>query len=327
MSTASLAPLHLLAAIAGRTGVIRSRDATALGLERALRTEFERGRVVRLRAGAYALAEEWEALSLDARYLRRVQAYAAVSEEPLVFSHHSAAAIWGLPVIGAWPSGVDVLIDPAAGGRSRHGVTRHFQDGPVSIVERDGLLVTSPADTAVALARILPFPAAVAMLDRAIHRPRRGTVLSTRDDLERALAAIPSGKRVNGRSGAFRAADFATTESGSTGESVSRAFIYLLGFLAPELQVRFDDDQGFIAFVDFFWRRINRVGEFDGFGKYIKEEFTHGRTTAEVVMDEKRREDRVRACGPFVSRWDWKLALDPVAFGRFLARIGVPQVR
>ncbi len=326
MSTASLTPLHLLAAIAGETGIIRSRDATALGLERELRTEFERGRVVRLRSGAYALAEEWETLGPDARYLRRVQAYAAVSEEPLVFSHHSAAAIWGLPVIGPWPRGVDVLIDPAAGGRSRHGVTRHFQDGPVSIVLREGLLVTSPADTAVALARILSFPAAVAMLDRAIHRPRTGTVLATRDDLERALAAIPSGKRVNGRTGAFRAADFATTESGSTGESVSRAFIYLLGFLAPELQVRFDDDLGFIAFVDFFWRRINRVGEFDGFGKYIKEEFMQGRTTAQVVMDEKRREDRVRACGPLVSRWDWKLALDPVAFGRFLARIGVPQV-
>ncbi len=327
MSTISLTPLNLLAAIARRNGVILSRDATTVGLERELRTEFERGRLVRLRAGAYALATEWSLLTPDARYLRRVHAFAAVSEEPLVFSHHSAAAIWGLPLIGTWPSGIDVLIDPAPGGRSRHGVTRHFQDGPLSIVERDGLLVTSAADTAVAMARILPFPGAVAMMDKAIHYPRVGTALADRDDLEIALAAIPARKRVNGRNAAFRAADLASTESGSPGESASRALIYLLGFLLPEQQVRFDDAEGFIAFVDFFWRRINRVGEFDGLGKYLKEEYTHGRTTAQVVMDEKRREDRVRACGPLVSRWDWPLVVDPTAFGRFLARIGVPRVR
>lgn len=327
MSTTSLTPLHLLAAIARRNGIILSRDATAVGLERELRTEFERGRVVRLRTGAYTLRSEWDLLSEDARYLRRVQAHAAVSDEPVVFSHHSAAAIWGLPMIGPWPKGITVLVDPAAGGRSRHGITRRFQDGPLSIVERDGMLVTSAADTAVAMARILPFPAAVAMLDRAIHCPREGSALSSRDELEVALAAIPARTRVNGRTAAFRAAEFAATESGSAGESVSRAVMYLLGFLVPELQVRFDDDQGFIAFVDFFWRRINRVGEFDGLGKYIKEEYTHGRSTAQVVMDEKRREDRVRACGPLVSRWEWPLAVDPIAFGRFLVRVGVPRVR
>lgn len=327
MSTISPTPLHLLSAIARRNGVILSRDATAVGLQRELRAEFERGRVVRLRAGAYALGSEWNLLTPDARYLRRVQAHAAVSDEPVIFSHHSAAAIWGLPLVGTWPNAISVMVDPAAGGRSRHGVTRRFQDGPLSIVERDGMLVTSAADTAVAMARILPFPAAVAMMDTAIHYPREGTALATRDDLEIALAAIPSRKRVNGRTAAFRAAEFAATESGSAGESVSRAIMYLLGFLLPELQVRFDDEQGLIAFVDFFWRRINRVGEFDGLGKYVKEEFTHGRTTAQVVMDEKRREDRVRACGPLVSRWDWPLAIDPIAFGRFLARIGVPRVR
>jgi hypothetical protein len=327
MSTISLTPLHLIAAISRESGVILSRDATAAGLERELRTELDRGRVVRLRAGAYVLTAEWDLLTPDARYLRRVQAHAAVCDEPPIFSHHSAAAIWGLPAINAWPGGVDVLIEPAAGGRSRHGVTRHFQDGPVSIVARNGLLVTSTADTAVAMARILTFPAAVAMMDKAIHRPRSGPMLATRGDIERALAAIPTRTRVSGRGGAFRAADFAVAASGSPGESVSRAFIYLLGFLAPELQVRFDDERGFIAFVDFFWRRINKVGEFDGFGKYVKEEFTRGRSTVQVVLDEKHREDRVRACGPTVSRWDWPLLVDPAAFGRFLAHIGVPQVR
>ncbi|WP_158251917.1 hypothetical protein [Cryobacterium sp. M15] len=52
-----------------------------------------------------------------------------------------------------------------------------------------------------------------------------------------------------------------------------------------------------------------------------------GRTTAEVVMNEKRREDRLRACGPSVSRWDWSVARDLEAFGMFLPRSGVPRTR
>ncbi|WP_166786197.1 hypothetical protein [Cryobacterium lyxosi] len=52
-----------------------------------------------------------------------------------------------------------------------------------------------------------------------------------------------------------------------------------------------------------------------------------GRTTDEVVMNEKRREDRLRACGPSVSRWDWPVARDLEAFGMFLPRSGVPRTR
>ena len=101
----------------------------------------------------------------------------------------------------------------------------------------------------------------------------------------------------------------------------------LLGFVVPELQVRFDDARGFIAFVDFFWRLICKVGEFDGQGKYVKGEYTNGRPTSEIVLQEKRREDRVRALGPTFARWDWAIARDPVVFGRFLSSNGIPRAR
>ncbi|MDY7541476.1 MULTISPECIES: hypothetical protein [unclassified Cryobacterium] len=327
MSISAVTPLSLLVAIARRDGIILSRDARAVGLERELRSEVERGHLVRLRWGAYTLAVEWRLLKPEKQYLLRVRALAAMSEAPVVFSHHSAAAIWDLPVVGRWPAGIEVLTAAASGGRSKHGTIRRFQDGPVSIVEHDGLLVTAPADTAVALARVVSFPAAVAIVDRAIHKPRHGTALATREELETALDGLPRHARAIGRSAAFRAVDFANPESGSAGESVSRALVFMLGFVVPELQVRFDDEAGFIAFVDFYWRTISKVGEFDGFGKYVKEEYTKGRTLVQVIMDEKRREDRVRACGPTVSRWDWDLLKDPSAFGRFLTARGVPQVR
>lgn len=325
--TQTSADSDLLAAITRADGLILRSEADALGLVPELRREFERRRVFRLRHGVYISALLWSALDPDARYLCRVRAYARVAPEPPVFSHHSAAAIWGLPRPAHWPTDVHITVPEASGGRSRHGIVRHAPQTSPRVVESAGLLVTTVTDTAVALARVLPFADAVAVMDRAIHVPRRGVSLATRDELEKSLDALSTSARVKGRSAALRAAEFATTQSGSGGESVSRANIHLLGFEVAELQVRFNDALGFIAFVDFFWRSITKVGEFDGLGKYIKEEYTSGRTTAEVVMAEKDREDRVRALGPTFARWDWPIARDLTVFGRFLTRHGIPRAR
>ncbi|TFD59930.1 hypothetical protein E3T39_09625 [Cryobacterium suzukii] len=329
---------HLLAALARPDGLILAADAAAVGLHEALRTEFTHRRVTRLRRGVYLPTPHWECLSTDDRYLFRIRAFAAVSVNPPVFSHHSAAAIWGFPRPSSWPLDVHIISPSASGGRSKPGVVRHSASAPrfspTDAMTRGGLLVTPPADTAVAMARILPFPEAVAMMDKAIHLPRMMVVggtpesaLATRGELRAALDILARAGRRAGKDAALRAGDFASTRSDSGGESISRAHMFLLGFAAPELQVRFDDAEGFIAFVDFFWRGINKVGEFDGLGKYLKGHYTRGRTTAEVVMDEKRREDRIRACGPSVSRWDWPIARDLVAFGAFLTNIGVPRTR
>ena len=327
MTLASAETNPLLAAITRADGLLLRSEAVAVGLEQDLRREYTRRRILRLRHGVYLSSRLWSTLKPDARYLTRIRAYAAISPEPPVFSHYSAAAIWGLPGPAAWPTDVHITVPPASGGRSRHGIVRHPVEHQPVIFERDGLRVAPVTDTAVEMARILPFADAVAMMDRAIHIPRRGASLATRSELELALTALTGPVRVKGRTAALRAAEFASTQSGSGGESVSRANIFLLGFTAPELQVRFDDDAGFIAFVDFFWRTINKVGEFDGLGKYVKEEYLRGLTTVQAVMAEKNREDRVRALGPMFARWDWEIARNLTVFGRFLSGHGIPRAR
>jgi len=318
---------NLLGAITRADGLLLRSDAARLGLEQDLRRESNQGRLMRVRFGVYVSRAIWSTLDPNERYLSRIRAYAAMSPEPPVFSHHSAAAIWGLPRPSAWPTDVHVTVPQASGGRSRPGVVRHALEQQPPSVERHGLRVVTVADTAVTMARVLPFPEAVAMMDKAIHIPRHGMVLATREELELSLEALAGPLRVKGRGAALRAVEFASTQSGSGGESVSRANIFLLGFMLPELQVRFDDALGFIAFVDFFWRLINKVGEFDGHGKYLKPEYTHGQTPAQVVMAEKEREDRVRALGPTFARWDWPIARDLNVFGRFLTRQGIPRAR
>jgi hypothetical protein len=272
----------------------------------------------------YTLAAEWDALGMDARYLRRIHAHTAMAEAPVVYSHFSAAALWGLPMVGAWPTEIHLATTSAAGGRSRRGVIRHPQEHSLDVAVCEGLQVTSVAATAVALARVLRFGQAVAVMDRAISEPGDSHALATRADLEHAFDQLG---RVTGRAAAGRVLEFASPLSGSPGESMSRAGIFLLGFLLPELQTPHWDHDGLIGFTDFFWRSVRRVGEFDGHGKYLRDEFTHGRSTADVVIAEKVREDRLRALGLGVFRWDWPVATSLPALGDLLTRNGIPRAR
>ena len=324
MTTTSPGSLAVLAALSTPTGLILASDAAHAGLHHELRREFERRTVVRLRRGVYTLAAEWNALGADARYLRRIHAHAAMAEAPAVYSHFSAAALWGLPIVGAWPPEIHLATTAAAGGRSRRGVIRHPQENSLDVAACQGVRVTSVAATAVALARVLQFGQAVAVMDRAIHEPRFGHALATRADLDRAFGELG---RVTGRAAAGRVLEFASPLSGSTGESISRAGIFTLGFLLPELQVPHWDREGLIGFTDFFWRSVGRVGEFDGLGKYLRDEFTGGRSTADVVIAEKIREDRLRAQGLGVFRWDWQVAASLPALRDLLNRNGIPRAR
>ena len=79
---------------------------------------------------------------------------------------------------------------------------------------------------------------------------------------------------------------------------------------APVLQEAFYDERGKIGVVDFWWPDCKLVGEFDGRGKYLRDEYLSGRSTADAVLAEKAREDRLRALGLTIVRWDWATALD-----------------
>jgi len=270
------------------------------------------------------LAAEWQTLGPDERYLRRIHAHAAVADGPAIYSHFSAAAIWGLPIIGSWPDDIHLTSAAAAGGRSRPGVIRHSQEHSLDVVQHEGLRVTSVAATAVAMARMLRFGQAVAVMDKVLSYPDAGEPLATRDQLGWALAQIG---RAPGRAAAERALEFASPLSGSVGESISRAGMFLLGFVLPELQTPHWDLDGRIGFSDFFWRTVGAVGEFDGHGKYLRDEFTQGRSAADIVIAEKVREDRLRALGLSVIRWDWSAAASLPTLDRLLTRGGIPRVR
>ena len=83
------------------------------------------------------------------------------------------------------------------------------------------------------------------------------------------------------------------------------------------------DLEGFIARTDFFWPEYGVVGEFDGDAKYLDDELLDGRSTRETILAEKKREDRLRALGYAVVRWDWNAVKNPEVLRRTLEAGGV----
>lgn len=271
-------------------------------------------RFIRVRKGLYALP----GAGARPRDLLVLQAYAVAhqSEGTPLFSHHTAAAVWGLPIIGRWPDLVEHLTPAGTTGRTP-GVCRRRTERMPQGIEHDGLLVTSVARTVVDLARELSLESALAAADYALHHR-----MCTLEDLRGEVEAVPKGAR--GRRLARRVVALADGDSESVGESLSRARMYQLGTAKPRLQKTFHDGNVLIGRTDFWWEDVQVIGEFDGRLKYRVDPQMRPEEASEVIWREKRREDRLRAGGRRqVGRWIWAEALDPARFERVMRRYGI----
>ncbi|TFD23758.1 type IV toxin-antitoxin system AbiEi family antitoxin domain-containing protein [Cryobacterium sp. TMS1-13-1] len=314
-------------------GLIPAEALRASGMNsHAVDSLLKRGELVRVRRGWYVLAPRWEKIGADGRYRFFVRATAARAERDLMFSHRSAAVFHGLPLIGPWPKGVQAIDPDSAGGSSSRLLTTHR--GPVdpSSLVIDGVRVTSLSRTLVDVAATSSFLVGVTMVDHVLHREaarmaaaqKSGSVGAPPITQATLLTELDWVHPRNGHRAAERAITFANGLSANPGESLGRVRFEELGFEIPELQVRFDVD-GRTYYVDYFWRGVRKIGEFDGHIKYTRAAVMAGRDIVQVVMDEKDRESILRPEVNSFDRWGWKLALSPQAFYRFLMDKGVPR--
>jgi len=297
-----------------------SRDVLARGEDpRELARAVARGRLVRVRRGAYLPAARWQRLGETERYTLTILAAIGSGRVDPVISHISAAVLWGAPVIGPMPKLVHMLATEAAGTRTEHGCRKHATRHHDDLEVRGGLRMTSLVRTLADVAVDCPFVTAVGILDWAFAEHG----LSAEAVLEHLrLLGVSRGLRR-----AERAIRFADGRSGSPGESLSRVRMHEAGLPAPELQHEFRDSAGLIGIVDFWWPEFDLVGEFDGVAKYVREEFRAGRDIADIVIAEKRREDRIRALGPRFARWGWDTAWPPYRLAAVLREAGLPATR
>ena len=296
-------------------GIITLADARRVGLDpRRLYAAERRGALARVRPGAFVRATVWAGMTPEERHVVRVRAAATTLHDP-VFSHESAAAAWGMPLLGD-VADVHIARPRARGGSSWSGVVQHESVDEPKAVRHGGVLVTPVVDTVLDLAATRPFAAAVVVADHAL---RSGLVAA-----DRLVAAATERQRRRGGRRALVVARFADPRAESPGESLSRARIHELGLPAPALQRRLRDRDGVIGRVDFWWSSLRLVGEFDGRLKYrAGGGVDDPRPPEERVWAEKLREDRLRAAGARVARWTWADALDRDRLAAVLRRGGL----
>jgi len=279
-------PLSPVEALQRLGGSSKATDLVPLTGRRALRSAFERGDVVRLARGRYALPGAPDpfvtATALDG-----------------VVSHISAAEHWGLAVV------VRPLAPHITVGRHRHGLGRpgaelHWADlRPHEVSGR----VTTPLRTVLDCARTLAFGEALAVADSAL---RLGLVTSS--ELSSCAAAL----RGAGRARVLRVVAAADPLAASALESLLRAILLdagLQGFV-PQLEVSGD---GFFARVDLGHRELRIVLEADSFEH-------HGHRSA--LVRDCRRYDELVVRGWLVLRFAWEqVVADPQWVAEMVAAV------
>lgn len=292
--------------------VVRTRT---LDLERrSLARDAAGGLLTRIRPGVYVERTAHESFTPEGRHVVAMRALAAVASTPPVFSHWSAAVLLGLPVLGRDRlARVHVTVEDAA-DRGLVGVAAHVAPlGDGDRVFVGGLLATAVPRTVVDVARVSTFEGGVVIADGALHA---GLAV---DRLQTAVGDATSRK---GWRRAQAVVAFADGDAESATESFSRVSMLRLGVRRPVLQWKVFDRRGLAGRLDFGFPWVPAGGEADGEQKY-RDAMMAPTGAADVVIREKRREDRIRLEVPRLGRWGAVEARTPRLLGPILARIGV----
>lgn len=266
----------------------------------------EEGSLTRLRRGVYGSAPFGEQL---VRHQADAAAAAMLRIPGTVISHTSAAVFHRLPVRQEAHAMVHLTRESGSHGRRQSGVHLHHTPIAASEIETiDGFHVTALERTVADVGRQEPFAWAVVLADAALAREI---------DHVRLAAYVAGGARRPGNRNLERTLRFADGRAGSPAESLSRVTMMRAGIPTPELQYDVTTADGeWIATSDFAWPEWGLVGEVDGRTKYSVPD--RGRTAADVITAEKRREELIRQCGWWVTRWSWEIASDHARLGDHL---------
>jgi very-short-patch-repair endonuclease len=218
-----------------------------------------------------------------------------------VFSHASAALLWGLPLFRL-PERTHVLVPTARAGDAATDVARHHLGRPPEeVVERRGLGTTGLEQTVVDCARSLGARGGLVVADAALAAGAR------RDVLDAILAAARGGRGVRCAREVLASADDGAE---SPGETLARWALLRAGLPGPVTQLPIETHLG-VFWADLGWPELGLVAEYDGVEKY------KGGATAAVIA-EKRRQDAIVEAGWRVVRLTAADVRDPLALGRRL---------
>ncbi|MGD8194952.1 hypothetical protein ACEXQB_010730 [Herbiconiux sp. P18] len=199
----------------------------------------------------------------------RCRAYATRMRPSEVFSHTTAASLWGVPLPSSVEADTRLHVSAVGGGqrpRGRGVVGHEFQGAGMSAVDRDGLRVVDPVTCWLQLATMLSFDDLVAAGDHLVLTPRqqgRGSPrpFTTLD----ALAARLEVSRQRGARPARQALGAVRDGAESRQETRLRLALIRHGLPEPALNVPIlGPDGGFVAFGDLVYPEFAVLVEYDG---------------------------------------------------------------
>ncbi|HEY0470035.1 MAG TPA: type IV toxin-antitoxin system AbiEi family antitoxin domain-containing protein [Kribbella sp.] len=277
-----------------RGGWFTRADATESGYsDSEIRLRLRRGRWSRLCRDAYVEPGLWPAGELPWERTRRLhllltRAVVHRMGDGAAVSHQSAAVLYGLP---SWGLDLDRVHLTKPTGRARSDRTTKVHRSPLEpddVGQVLGVCVTSAARAIVETTCGSSYEVGVVLSDGALREGRVTT--------EQLTAMAKRFQYLPGSPAARAAVGFADGLSESVGESRLRVLMENEGLPTPRLQVEIRDSAGnLLGRVDFLLER-RLIVEFDGAQKY---------DSAEVVVAEKRREDRLRELGYAFVRVSW----------------------
>ena len=285
--------------IAELSSRVRSRSALrAAGWgERSIARAVQQGALVRIAHGRMVEGAVWRECFPEQRQILRALAVAANARHPVVFGGRTAAAVLGLPLVGAGEAARNerpVLLVPrgANSDDSADAVRRSTAWSEAEVVAVHGLRVTGIERTVRDLARFDSQEQGIAAADAAVRMrapvPRgRAPALEAREWIEAQLDALQG---LRGRRGVHRAIELFRLADGraeSPLESVARLRFMRAGY-AAEPQFDLDGPDGRRFYADLALLDCGVLCEVDGAVKYAED----GR---EALRAEKRRTDWIIA--------------------------------
>lgn len=315
------------------------------------RRAFAAGDLVRVRRGCYYPTDAWLALSDVERFQLAVTAHAWTNPDA-VFCGETALFLRGIPVVkvpptidiatksttrlGIRPSSFAVRGTGESSGRALAStpppVRRHFHS-TVMPQEARGCLTVPVVEALVETLVHAKFARALTVADGVLRLEAEAPLL----DRAPVMEAVTALRYATHRRRCEAIASLARAGAESPGESVSRALMLRFGFPEPVLQREYADGQGHLGRTDFTWpcgpqatptpSGKERVGEFDGWGKYFASELTGGEDPVAVIKREKKRENRLLAMGHPVLRWTWAELEQPARFRSMLVTGGLHPSR
>lgn len=286
-----------------QNGVFSAADAARVGVGAdELLVMARRRQVVRVRRGAYVLADRYSAAEPSERALLRALAVLRTRRDGDRLSHHSALAFLEVATFDVPQDVVAIETRTTTRRRVNAGLAMHPWSGGETW-SRGSFQSVSPAAACVQVARVAGFMAGLSAVDSALHRS-----LCSRADLQR-WADILAGPKAATVARVIAAAD---DRAESVGETRTRVILVDAG-LPFRSQVEIRDSVGLIGRVDFLVDGC-LVLEFDGLAKYA------GAAGDMALAREKVREDRLRRAGLEVERVIWSELDDPATLLRRIGR-------